>query len=186
MQGDEQPHLLLIHDRDSKFSGAFDEIFPSEGIDVIRTPIQALNANAYAERWNGPFAPTALPDLILGRWHLEHVLRVYRGQYTKHRPHRALDLLPPDGPRRLKETTTTARAPYATSSAGSSTNTAPPPELRTYAVHQPRLLRIDRYLHRSLLGPPAVDLQHQVRRGFEIACAGISTSAWSSLASTAT
>jgi hypothetical protein len=29
--------------------------------------------------------------------HLEHVLRVYRGHYNAHRPHRALDLFPPNG-----------------------------------------------------------------------------------------
>lgn len=34
--------------------------------------------------------------LILGRQHLEHVLRVYRRHYHEHRPHRALDLRPPD------------------------------------------------------------------------------------------
>ncbi len=46
--GDEQPFRLLIHDRDRKFSGGFDEVFRLEGIEVIRTPIQAPNANAYA------------------------------------------------------------------------------------------------------------------------------------------
>jgi putative transposase len=35
--------------------------------------------------------------LILGRRHLEHVLRVYRRHYNEHRPHRALHLLPPNG-----------------------------------------------------------------------------------------
>lgn len=45
--------------------------------------------------------------LILGRRHLEHVLCVYRRHYNEHRPHRALDLLPPDGRIRLNETTTT-------------------------------------------------------------------------------
>jgi putative transposase len=42
---------FLIHDRDRKFSRAFDAIFPGDGITVIRTPIQSPNANAHAERW---------------------------------------------------------------------------------------------------------------------------------------
>src|SRR5215217_7919949 len=40
----EQPFRFLIHDRDSKFSGGFDHVFQSEGIAVIRTPVQAPNA----------------------------------------------------------------------------------------------------------------------------------------------
>ena len=49
--GDEQPVRFLIHDRDTKFSRAFDEVFRTEGIKIIRTPVQAPNANAFAERW---------------------------------------------------------------------------------------------------------------------------------------
>src|SRR6266545_422514 len=94
--GDEHSFRFLIHDRDSKFSHAFEEIFRTEGIKVIRTPIQAPNANA--ERWVRTVRADCLDRiLILGRRHLEHVLRVYRRHYNEHRPHRALDLLPPDG-----------------------------------------------------------------------------------------
>ncbi len=39
--GADQPFRLLIHDRDKKFSHAFNDVFHSEGIEVIRTPIQA-------------------------------------------------------------------------------------------------------------------------------------------------
>jgi hypothetical protein len=42
--GDEQPFRFLIHDRDTKFSHAFDEIFWSEGIKVIRSPVQTPSA----------------------------------------------------------------------------------------------------------------------------------------------
>ena len=48
--GDERPFRFVLHDRDAKFCHAFDEIFRSDGISVIRTPIQAPNANAHAER----------------------------------------------------------------------------------------------------------------------------------------
>jgi hypothetical protein len=96
--GDGQPFRFLIHDRDAKFSRTFDDVFHSEGIKVIRTPIQAPNANAHAERWVRTLRAECLDRiLILGRRHLEHVLRIYRQHYNGHRPHRALRLLPPDG-----------------------------------------------------------------------------------------
>ena len=41
----------LIHDRDSKFSGSFEEVLRSEGINVIHTPIRAAQTNAYADRF---------------------------------------------------------------------------------------------------------------------------------------
>jgi putative transposase len=81
---DEQPFRFLIHDRDSKFSRAFDEVFRAEGIKVIRTPVQAPNANALAERWVRTVRADCLDRiLILGRSHLEHVLRVYRRHYNE-------------------------------------------------------------------------------------------------------
>jgi putative transposase len=95
--GDEQPFRLLIHDRDTKFAGAFDAVFRSEGFQVIRTPVRAPNANAHAERWVRTVRADCLDQiLIVGRRHLERVLRVYVRHYNEHRPHRALELAPPD------------------------------------------------------------------------------------------
>ena len=89
---------FLVHDRDTKFSRAFDGIFRSEGIEIVRTPIQAPNANAYAERWVGSVRRECLDRLLIfGRRQLEHVLRVYIRHFNQQRPHRALDLQPPDG-----------------------------------------------------------------------------------------
>jgi putative transposase len=88
---------FLIHDRDSKFSASFDEVFRSEGIKVIQTPIRAPQANAYAERYVRTVRAECLDWLlILGRRHLEHVLRTYAAHYNAERPHRALALVPPE------------------------------------------------------------------------------------------
>jgi putative transposase len=88
---------LLIHDRDSKFSAAFDEVFRSEGLKVIHTPIRAPQANAYAERFVRSVRAECLDWLlILGRRHLEQVLRAYAAHYNRERPHRGLALLTPD------------------------------------------------------------------------------------------
>ena len=42
----EQRLRFLIRDRDSKYSGAFDEIFRSEGARIVRTPVRAPKAKA--------------------------------------------------------------------------------------------------------------------------------------------
>jgi len=89
---------FLIHDRDRKFSRAFDAIFNGEGITIIRTPIQAPNVNAHAERWVGSVRRECLDRLLIfGRRQLEHVLGVYVRHFNEQRPHRALELRSPDG-----------------------------------------------------------------------------------------
>jgi putative transposase len=88
---------FLIHDRDAKFPRAFDALLATEKIKVIRTPVQAPNANAHMERWIGSVRRECLDRmLIVGRRQLEHVLRAYVRHYNRGRPHRALDLRPPD------------------------------------------------------------------------------------------
>ena len=67
---------FLIRDRDSKYCGPFDEVFRSEGIRIVL--------------------------LLLNRRHLEGVLGVYVHHYNRERPHRALDLRPPELDERLK------------------------------------------------------------------------------------
>src|SRR5207253_5960680 len=94
---------FLIHDRDSKFTASFEEIFRSEGIRVIHTPIRAPQANAYAERFVRTVRTECLDWLlIVGRRHLEHVLRIYIKHDNRERPHRGLALQPPE-PVQLKQ-----------------------------------------------------------------------------------
>jgi len=88
---------FLIHDRDVKFCRGFDEVFRSDGGEVLRTPVRAPTANAHAERWVRTVRAECLDWLlIVGRGHLEQVLRVYLQHDNAHRPHRALGLQPPD------------------------------------------------------------------------------------------
>jgi transposase InsO family protein len=94
----EDKHILL-RDRDSKFCGPFDEVFRTVGLNVVRTPVRAPKANAVAERWIGTARRECLDHiLMLDSRHLQRVLAAYVDHYNRARPHRALDLDPPDLP----------------------------------------------------------------------------------------
>jgi putative transposase len=87
---------FLVRDRDSKFVASFDEIFRTEGVEVILTPFRTPQANAHAER-GVRTARTECLDwlLILGPRQLDRVLRVYTDHYNTQRAHRALGRQPP-------------------------------------------------------------------------------------------
>jgi len=84
---------LLIRDRDAKFAGPFDEVFRSEGLTVIKTPVRAPRANAVAEWWVGTVRGECLDHVLVFGWrHLQHVLAAYAEHYNRARPRRGLDL----------------------------------------------------------------------------------------------
>jgi transposase InsO family protein len=93
----ERPLEFLVRDNDGKFTRAFDTVFNTEGIRVIRTPVRAPKANAVAERFVGTIRRECLDWLLIAnRRHLQHVLREFVDHYNGHRPHRALGLTPPE------------------------------------------------------------------------------------------
>ena len=81
----------LLHDRDSKFCEAFDDVFMAEGVKVLRLPFRAPRANAYAERWVGTVRREALDHLLIfGPRQLERVLQEFIDHYHTARPHQGL------------------------------------------------------------------------------------------------
>ncbi len=100
MDGELEDVVFLIRDRDSKYTRAFDEVFISEGAWVIKTPVRAPKANAFAERFVRTVRHEVLDlTLVVGERHLDRILRRYAGHYNTERPHRGLDLRTPDGAR---------------------------------------------------------------------------------------
>jgi putative transposase len=84
---------FLIRDRDAKFVGPFDEIIRSIGARVIKTPVRAPRANAFAERFVGTARRECLDWLLIrNARHLERVLTEFVEHYNTARPHRGIDL----------------------------------------------------------------------------------------------
>jgi hypothetical protein len=42
---------FLIRDRDAKYTAAFDEVFSTQGIKVLRTPVPLGNIDGYPLAW---------------------------------------------------------------------------------------------------------------------------------------
>ena len=82
---------FLVHDRDTKYVASFDEVFRSEGAQILKTPFRTPNANAYAERFVRTVRSECLDHLlVVNAGHLERILRSYAEHYNGHRPHQGL------------------------------------------------------------------------------------------------
>ena len=86
-----QGRRYLIHDRDTKFSLRFRIVLESAGLGLIKTPFQAPNANAYAERFVRSIKQECLDRMILfGEGHLRHAIDEYMTQYHRKRNHQGI------------------------------------------------------------------------------------------------
>jgi putative transposase len=87
---------FVVRERDAEFTANFDEVVRSERIRIIRTPVRAPPANAFAERFVGTIRRECFDRmLIFRRRQLEVVLAEYVDHYNVHRPHRSLDQAAP-------------------------------------------------------------------------------------------
>lgn len=81
----------LVRDRGSQFTRSFDEIFRTEGMKILRTPVRTPVANSIAERWIGTLRRELLDRTIVwNQRQLRRLLVDYVAHYNAHRPHRAL------------------------------------------------------------------------------------------------
>jgi transposase InsO family protein len=82
----------LIHDRDTKFTQAFDGLLKASGVEPIRLPPQSPNLNAHCERFVRSIKEEALGQIIcIGEAALWYVLHQYLSHYHTERNHQGLD-----------------------------------------------------------------------------------------------
>ena len=92
-------HRVLICDRDGKWTKGFRRIVEGAGVRIVLTPVQAPNANAYAERFVRSIREECLDRLILfGERRLLRALDEFLAHYHGERNHQGLgnELITPE------------------------------------------------------------------------------------------
>ena len=86
----------LVRDRGSQFIDNFDEIFRTEALTILKTPVRTPVANTFAERWIGTLRRELLDRTIIwNQRQLQRLVTDYIDHYNSHRPHRSLEQRPP-------------------------------------------------------------------------------------------
>jgi hypothetical protein len=81
-------HRVLICDRDAKWTDGFRALLDGAGVRIVMTPVQAPNANAYAERFVRSIREECLDRLILvGERRLLNALKEFMVHYHEERNH---------------------------------------------------------------------------------------------------
>jgi putative transposase len=81
----------LIHNRDTKYTQAFDALVKASGVEPIRLPARSPNLNAHCERFVRSIKEEALAQMvILGEHFLYYTLQEYLAHYHHERNHQGL------------------------------------------------------------------------------------------------
>jgi len=81
----------VVHDRDALLTRDFDRTLAGAGLQVVKTPFRAPDANAHAERWVRSVKEECLDHLVLlGLGSLHRALSAYCGFHNGHRPHQGI------------------------------------------------------------------------------------------------
>lgn len=84
-------HRFLICDRDTKFTARFRRVLKDVGVEVVLTPRQAPNCNAYAERFVLSIKGECLNRMIfLGEESFRRAVGEYVEHYRAERAHQGL------------------------------------------------------------------------------------------------
>lgn len=82
----------LIHDRDTKFTQAFDGLLKASGVEPLVLPPRSPNLNAHCERFLRSIKEEALGRMIfVGEASLRYAIRSYLSHYHGERNHQGLD-----------------------------------------------------------------------------------------------
>jgi len=82
----------LLHDRDRKFTQAFDGLLRDSGVEPVVLPPRSPNVNAHCERFIRSIKEEALNRMIImGETSLRHILREYLAHFHAERNHQGLD-----------------------------------------------------------------------------------------------
>jgi transposase InsO family protein len=82
----------LIHDRDTKFTAAFDQLLRDQGVDSVVLPPRSPNLNAHCERFVRSIKEEALSRMVfMGEGSLRYAIAQYLTHYHQERNHQGLD-----------------------------------------------------------------------------------------------
>jgi putative transposase len=83
---------FFLRDNDMLYPSDMDAILQSSGVNTVKTPFGAPNANAYAERYVLSCKQECLNHLLIfGLNRLQHVIDCYSSYYNEHRPHQGIE-----------------------------------------------------------------------------------------------